>query len=69
MLVMLGLVIAAIGAITIAGAYIKWFRIGHLPGDIVYERGAMTLYVPITSMVLISLLLTGLLYLADLIRR
>ncbi len=31
---------------------------GHLPGDIVWRKGNLTVYVPLASMILLSLLLT-----------
>lgn len=30
------------------------FRLGRLPGDIAYEKNGMSIFVPITSMILIS---------------
>jgi uncharacterized membrane protein len=32
--------------------------IGHLPGDIVWRKGNVTVYIPLASMILISILLT-----------
>jgi hypothetical protein len=37
--------------------------LGRLPGDIVIRRGNWTLYFPIATMILLSLLLTGILWL------
>lgn len=34
------------------------FRFGRLPGDIVYEKNGVSIFVPITSMILLSLVLT-----------
>ncbi len=34
----------------------SWF--GHLPGDIRMERGGVRIYIPLTSALLLSLLLT-----------
>lgn len=40
----------------------NWWRwIGHLPGDIRIKREGFSLYFPITTMLLISLLISGLL--------
>jgi len=36
-------------------------RIGRLPGDLLVQRGRFTLFVPVTTMILLSLLLTLLL--------
>ena len=37
--------------------------VGRLPGDIVVERGNFTFYFPIVTSILLSLLLTGILWL------
>lgn len=50
-----GVLIIVIGLLIYAGA-LRWF--GHLPGDIRYERGSVRVYIPIVSMLLISLALT-----------
>ena len=62
-LMLAGLALLVIGALIWLGAF-AWF--GRLPGDIRVERPGFRVYVPITSMVLVSLLLTGL---AALVRR
>jgi hypothetical protein len=57
LLLMLGLVIALIGLIlTYAPWLLGWF--GHLPGDIRIERGNSRIFIPITSMIIVSVLLT-----------
>jgi hypothetical protein len=57
-LVILGLVIAALGLLMMAG-----FPLGRLPGDTTIRRGAFTFYFPLASSILVSLLLTAVLYL------
>jgi hypothetical protein len=52
-LVVFGLIIAAIGALIWAGV-----PLGRLPGDIVIRRDGFTLYVPITTSILVSVVLT-----------
>ena len=37
--------------------------LGRLPGDVVVQRGGFTFYFPIVTSILLSLLLTGLLWL------
>ncbi len=56
MLVAAGLIIAGIGLAMLAG-----FPIGKLPGDLVIRRGSFTLYLPIMSSIVVSLVLTVLL--------
>ena len=58
-LLYIGVVLVLIGGFFILMAKIPWF--GRLPGDIVYNREGLTIYIPITTMVLVSLVLTLLL--------
>ncbi len=58
LLVILGLVIAAVGAAMMLGV-----PFGRLPGDIVVRRGAFTFYFPLATSVVLSVLLTFLLML------
>jgi hypothetical protein len=55
-----GILVILTGLLIMAGG-LSWF--GRLPGDIRYERGNTRVYVPITTMVLISLLLSLVSYL------
>ena len=54
----LGLVLAGVGVLMMAG-----FPLGRLPGDYTLRRGSFTFYFPLASSILISLLLTVVLYL------
>jgi hypothetical protein len=54
-LVGIGLVIALIGGLIWLGV-----PLGRLPGDIVIRRDQVTLYFPITTCILVSVVLTGL---------
>jgi len=54
-IVILGIVVVAIGLLVWSGA-LSWF--GRLPGDIRVDRGNVKVFFPITSMILISLVLT-----------
>jgi membrane protein implicated in regulation of membrane protease activity len=54
-----GLIFIVIGLVTMRG-WLAWF--GHLPGDIRVERENMRVYVPIVSMLLISILFSVLSY-------
>lgn len=56
MLLYIGVVLVLIGGFFILAAKVPWF--GRLPGDIVYRRGGMTIFLPITTMILVSLVLT-----------
>jgi hypothetical protein len=52
-LLLVGLVIALLGVLMMAG-----LPLGRLPGDIAIRRGNTTFYLPITTCVLLSVLLT-----------
>ena len=56
----IGLLVVLIGGLIYFGA-LSWF--GRLPGDIRVEREGVHIYVPITSMLLLSVALSLLLYL------
>ena len=57
-LLLAGLACVVLAAIVWTGA-LSWF--GRLPGDIRIERPGMRVYAPITSMIIISVVLTVLL--------
>lgn len=64
----LGLLLVGLGALlAVAGLLIYWGGFswfGRLPGDIRYESESTRVFIPITSTILISILLTVLLNLA-----
>jgi hypothetical protein len=55
LLIFAGVMLVAIGLVVLAG---QRFGLGRLPGDIVIERENFTLYLPITTSILVSLVLT-----------
>ena len=50
-----GVFIVVVGLLIYSGA-LRWF--GRLPGDIRYESGNVRVYIPIVSMLLVSVALT-----------
>jgi hypothetical protein len=56
MVLYIGIVLVLIGGFFILVAKVPWF--GRLPGDIVYRREGITVFIPITTMVLVSVILT-----------
>jgi len=60
MLVGLGVALVVVGLLVWSGA-LSWF--GRLPGDVRIERDSVHIYVPLVSMLLVSLALSLLLYL------
>ena len=59
MLVYIGVVTVLIGGFFILVAKVPWF--GKLPGDFIWRREGLTIYVPFVTMILVSLVLTILL--------
>ncbi len=60
-IIVIGLVIAAIGAIWLLVPHIPW--LGRLPGDIAVERPNFRFYFPVVTCIVLSLLLTAILWL------
>jgi len=60
-LIYLGLVLVALGLIFSFGGKIPW--LGHLPGDIYIQRERFTFYFPLTTCILISVIISLVLYL------
>lgn len=61
LLLLAGMVLAAMGLLLMFGGRIPY--LGRLPGDIVWSRGPTRIYLPITSCILISLVLSLLFWL------
>ena len=61
-LIVLGLVILVVGLLW---PYLSRIGLGRLPGDIVIERENMTLYFPLATCLLISLLLSVVLWVVN----
>ncbi len=56
LLILLGVLIVVIGLLLLIGEKIPW--VGKLPGDIMIKKEKFTFYFPITTSILISILLT-----------
>ena len=67
LLVVAGLIIAGIGAVWLLVPSIPW--LGKLPGDISLERGNVRFYFPVVSCVVVSLVLTGIVWLIRFLSR
>ncbi|MDI6731419.1 MAG: DUF2905 domain-containing protein [Candidatus Margulisbacteria bacterium] len=59
MLLYIGILLVLAGGFFMLAAKVPWF--GKLPGDIIYKREGLTIFVPITTMIIVSLVLTFLL--------
>jgi len=62
LLIVVGLVLAATGALLLLGDRLP-IRLGRLPGDIVYRHGKMTFYFPLVTSLLLSVVLSLVLWL------
>ena len=61
MLIIMGIFLVIIGILMHTGLKIPW--IGRLPGDISIQRENFSFYFPLTSCIIISIILTLLFYL------
>jgi hypothetical protein len=60
LLLVIGLVTAAAGALLLVCGRVPW--LGRLPGDILVRRDSFTFYWPITTSILVSVILSLVLY-------
>jgi hypothetical protein len=67
-LLILGVVLVGVGALLVFGAKLP-FRLGRLPGDIVYQGRNTTFYFPIVTCLIVSLVLTLLSWVINIFRR
>jgi hypothetical protein len=68
LLLILGAVITTVGALLYFGARLS-FRLGRLPGDIIHRGEHTTVYFPIVSCLVISAVLSLILWLFSHLRR
>ena len=67
-LVVIGLLLAVIGAAILLASRVG-LPLGRLPGDISYKGKNVTLYLPLGMSILISVVLSAMLYLISRMRR
>lgn len=60
-LVIIGILLVVLGLLFSVGSKIPW--LGRLPGDIYIQRGNFTFYFPLATSIVISLIITLVLYL------
>ena len=68
LLLVFGAVLVAAGAVMLLGAKLP-FRLGRLPGDIVYQGRHTTFYFPIVTGLVVSVVLSLVFWLVSLFRR
>ncbi len=60
-LIITGIIIAVVGGLVLLSGRVPW--IGRLPGDIVIQRKNFTFYFPLATSILLSLVITFVLWL------
>jgi hypothetical protein len=55
-LIFFGIVLIVVGSLFVIFGKVPWF--GRLPGDIIIKREGLTVYFPIATMLILSILLT-----------
>jgi hypothetical protein len=60
-LIIIGVILVIVGAVLLLAPKIPW--LGRLPGDISFKRGNFSFYFPLGTCILISIILTLILYL------
>jgi hypothetical protein len=61
-LIILGLILLVAGLLLTYTPFFSWLSPGRLPGDIRIKRGAYSFYFPLTTCIILSLILTLILY-------
>jgi Protein of unknown function (DUF2905) len=59
-LIYIGILLVVVGVIFLFGTKLPW--LGRLPGDLIIERGGSTFYFPLTTCILISVIISLVLY-------
>jgi hypothetical protein len=62
LLILLGIILIAVGVAWLIG---ERLGLGRLPGDIMIERGNFKLYIPIMTSIVVSVVLTAILWLIN----
>jgi hypothetical protein len=55
-IIALGVVLVVVGLLLLLAGRVPY--LGRLPGDIIYRRDNVTIYIPLATMLLLSILLT-----------
>lgn len=66
MLIVTGAVLLIVGGIMVLAPNLSW--LGKLPGDLRLQRGDVEVFIPITTSLLISAIVTGLVWLVRWLR-
>jgi len=69
LLVFAGAALIVVGALLITGSKVSFFGLGRLPGDIAYKGKNITFYFPLVTCIVLSAVLTLILWLASFLGR
>ncbi|MBZ5565710.1 MAG: DUF2905 domain-containing protein [Acidobacteriia bacterium] len=69
LLVIAGVVLVALGLLLMAGSKFSFWGLGHLPGDIVYKGKNTQFYFPVVTCLLLSVILTLVVWLVSFLTR
>ena len=61
LLIVIGVILVILGAVFLLAPKLPW--LGKLPGDISFKRGNVSFYFPLGTCILISIILTLIMYL------
>jgi len=61
LLIVVGVILVIVGAVFLLAPKLPW--LGRLPGDLSYQRGNFSFYFPLGTCILISIILTLIVYL------
>jgi hypothetical protein len=61
LLIVIGVILVIAGAVLLLAPKLPW--LGRLPGDISYQRGNFSFYLPLGTCIVISIILTLIMYL------
>jgi len=67
--VIAGAVLIAVGVLLMAGARLGFLHLGRLPGDIAYKGKSVRFYFPIVTCLLLSVIVTFVMWLISYLRR
>ncbi len=64
LLIVIGIVFVVLGLILVYSNVFGFLKLGRLPGDIVYKRGHFSFYFPLATCIVLSIILSLILYLS-----
>ncbi len=63
LLILVGIILIILGLILAYSNFFAFLRLGRLPGDISYKRGHFSFYFPLTTCIVLSIIITVIVFL------